>query len=370
MRIFIGADVVPTKERPNREIYSESAFVNGEVDLLFSDMLPIMRGADRVIVNLECALTEHDGAIKKIGPNIKASPLCAHTLKLAGVTDCTLANNHVFDYGVKGLLDTTNALKKEGILYTGIGENDRDSRRIHYIEEKGKRVAIVNVCEHEYTYALKDRMGANPFDPFLTMADIRQAKKNADFVVVLYHGGKENCPYPSPRLANACREMAHNGASVVITQHSHCIGCYEEYEGCHILYGQGNFHFALRGEDTPWSQGLAVVLDIGERVGLELYPFVVKDITLSLAKGEEYKEIMEPFFERNEHMKSGQWEKGWQDFCQSVKDFYIETVNGVGKTKSEDACEYFAHYLDCEAHTDVWRELYKTANFSNEKEAE
>ena len=38
--------------------------------------------------------------------------------------------------------------------------------------------------------------------------------------------------------------MAENGADVVICQHSHCIGCYEEYQGCYILYGQGNFHFA------------------------------------------------------------------------------------------------------------------------------
>ena len=33
------------------------------------------------------------------------------------------------------------------------------------------------------------------------------------------------------------------GADVVLCQHSHCIGCYEQYEGAHILYGQGNFHF-------------------------------------------------------------------------------------------------------------------------------
>ena len=30
----------------------------------------------------------------------------------------------------------------------------------------------------------------------------------------------------------------------------------------------------------------------------------------------------------------------------------------------------FAHYLDCEAHTDVWRELFPTWNQTNEKEPE
>ena len=99
------------------------------------------------------------------------------------------------------------------------------------------------MCEHEYSYALKDRMGTNPYSPFDTMRDIKKAKENADYVVVIYHGGKEISRYPSPRLLEHCREMVLSGASVVLTQHSHCIGCYEEYEGGHILYGQGNLNY-------------------------------------------------------------------------------------------------------------------------------
>ena len=103
------------------------------------------------------------------------------------------------------------ALDGAGIPYTGIGENDTDSRKPYYIEAEGKKIGVINVCEHEYTYALPDRIGANPFDPFLTMQDIRECKKNCDFLVAIYHGGKEYCRYPSPRLYNLAHEMVHNG---------------------------------------------------------------------------------------------------------------------------------------------------------------
>ena len=74
-------------------------------------------------------------------------------------------------------------------------------------EKDGVRVTLINVCEHEYTYATETRVGARPFDEFETMQDIREAKKDADYVIVVYHGGKELCQYPSPRLMKACREM-------------------------------------------------------------------------------------------------------------------------------------------------------------------
>ncbi len=372
MKIFIGADLVPTSANsltPNA--VSEQAFIDGNIEQLFSDVLPLMQGADVTIVNLECALTDTNVPIKKIGPNLKASPKCALSLKKAGITDCALSNNHVFDYGKKGLEDTVKALEEVGLAYMGIGANDTDSRKVHYIKKCGKIIAVVNVCEHEYTYALPDRMGTNPFDPFLTMADIREAKKNADVVIVLYHGGKEQCRYPSPRLVNACREMVHNGADVVLTQHSHCIGCYEQYQGAHILHGQGNFHFARENADDKWNTGFAVELHITDKVDIKFYPFEAKGATISLVKGARYEELMSAFEKRNEELRNGEWRQGWRAFVEQNKARYVNAICNPGKAENEEQAvaflQTFAHLLDCEAHTDMWRELYPTWNLTNEK---
>lgn len=355
MKILIAADIVPTKK-------TEELFVNQELDTLFSDVRGVIDDADRLIVNLECALTDSDTGIKKFGPCLKAAPRCADALKALGVTDVMLSNNHVFDFGIRGLKDTMENLERVNLPYTGVAENDEASRKPYVIEQDGLKIGFINVCEHEYSYALPDRMGANPFDPFLTMQDIRKLKAETDYVIVLYHGGKELCRYPSPRLRLLCREMVENGASAVITQHSHCIGCYENYKGAHIVYGQGNFHFCHETlSNEYWVTSLLVELNITDGANIKFYPIVTDECTISLAKGEKYDEIMNAFYERNESLKNGSWRDGWHEFCMSVKDGYIAKAN------AEKNPDFFAHYLDCEAHTDVWRELFPTWNLTNEK---
>ncbi len=358
MKILFCADTCPTA-------LSEQLFMAGDVESLFTDVLPLMQKADRVVVNLECALTETDTPIQKIGPNLKAKPACVNALQKANVTDIMLANNHVFDYGVDGLVDTVETLKKAGLPYTGVGNNDTESRKIYYIEQESKKIAIVNVCEHEYTYALPNRMGVNPFDPFSTMQDVREAKRNADFVVAVYHGGKEHCRYPSPRLRNLCREMVLNGANAVLCQHSHCIGCYEEYENGYIVYGQGNFHFAQENKNEMWNTGMLVELDITDKMNIKFYPFEAKKASIALAKGELYDRLMQEFCQRNEELQNGKWKDGWHAFCESVA-WYKDVIYGVTEKADEKVVQLFAHFLDCEAHTDVWREMFTTWNQTNE----
>lgn len=362
MKILIGADLVPTE-------HTEQKFIDKDLKSLFTNVLPVIEKADRFIINLECALTTSDNAIKKFGPNLKAHPDCAFALKELGVTDVMLSNNHTFDFGIEGLKDTVSALDRAGLPYAGIGENDEDSRQIYYIEKDGLTIAIVDVCEHEYTYALPDRMGANPYDPYLTMQDVREAKDTADKVIVIYHGGKEFCGYPSPRLRLLCRELVNNGADVVITQHSHCIGCYEEYDGAHILYGQGNLHFCYDNMSKGWYTSLLVELDINEDIKIKFYPLRTLHDSVYIPDGDDAKEIMDAFSKRNDELKTGEWKKGWHDFCLERRAVYDSTLKNISgtDTRTHDT-QLFAHFLDCEAHTDVWRELYPTWNLTNEKE--
>ena len=357
MKIIIGADLVPTK-------ISEPLFVEGDTEKILGDFLPMIKAADRFIVNLECALTDADTPTRKCGPNLKAAPACADTLKKLGVTDVMLSNNHTMDFGTRGLRDTMANLDRVGLPYTGIGENDTDSRKIYYFEQSGKKFGIVNVCEHEYCYALPNRMGTNPYDPYLTMHDIREAKKNADIVLVIYHGGKEYCRYPSPRLRLLCHEMVECGADVVITQHSHCVGCYETWEGGQILYGQGNLHFVAPSHQQGWFTSLLVELDIDDagKITFGYYPMVMnlEEVSVKLATGDLAKEIMDGFYARNEEMKDGRWMDGWRAFCQASTYYLNMPKNAYKPDSTEQQNELFAHFLDCEAHEDVLRELFQT----------
>ena len=250
MRISICGDVSPSG--------ANELFIKGKTEELFRDVPTAFANSDRVLINLEVALTDGDTPIFKKGPNIKASPLCVNVLKKIGVTDCGISNNHIFDYGVPGVQDTIKAVTEAGFNYTGFGANHEDARKNLIMEKDGISVAVIAVCEHEYSYALENRMGARGYDSYDTLEDIREAKKVHDYVVVTYHGGKEQCVYPSPRLRKVCQAMVRSGADVVLCQHSHCIGCCEEYQGGHILYGQGNFHFTNMSDHLHWQNGLVL----------------------------------------------------------------------------------------------------------------
>lgn len=353
MKISICGDICPT--------YTNELWAAGETEVLFHDVPTAFSDSDRVIVNMECSLTEADTPIRKIGPNLKASPLCAKVLKEVGVTDCALSNNHIFDLGVQGAKDTIEALTKEGLNYTGFGDNYEAARNNLVMEKEGISVAIIDVCEHEYCYALTNRMGARGFDVFDTMEDIQKAKAENDYVVVLYHGGKEQSIYPSPRLRKQSQAMIKQGADVVLCQHSHCVGCYEQYKGGHILYGQGNFHFAERNTDHPhWQNGLIVQLDIEDSLKLDFVPVKLVKNGIELAKGEDAVKIMGLLKEQSDNLATDGWLRGWEQFCEENKEWYLNVIkDSYAKDMSSDNNEMFAHYLYCEAHRDVWEQLCK-----------
>lgn len=359
MKLLICGDLSVTKE-------SLLAFEKKDARMAFGDVCDLFASADRVIVNLECALTDSEHRIQKYGPNLKGPKTTADTMKSAGVTDCTLSNNHIFDFGKEGFWDSIQQLNRCGIAYTGWGENYEDSRRDMILEKDGLRVALINVCEHEYSYATEDRVGARPFDEFETMQDIRVAKKNVDYVIVVYHGGKELCRYPSPRLMKACREMIRCGADAVFCQHSHCIGTYEKFEGGHILYGQGNFHFVGHKEIEGWNEGLVACLEITKQgIALSFEPVIAENGGIRMANASEKCEILQAMEQRNQTIQNGTWKEHWHDFCVSQAEKYLKAAGFLGRY-TPDEYQRFAHYLDCEAHTDVWRELFPTWNHTNE----
>ena len=350
MRLIIGGDVAVMQD-------CRDLFAQKKSEALFGDVIPLLKSADRVIVNLECAITEGDTTITKIGPNLKAPLATADVLREVGVTDCALANNHIFDFGIPGSEDTLAQLARCGIDVTGFGKNEADARRNRILTDGKVRVAVIAVCEHEYSYALPDRMGARAYDPYDTSDDIVSARGEADYVVVLYHGGKEDCPYPSPRLRKACRSMITHGADVVLCQHSHCIGCYEEFSGGHILYGQGNFHFVCREYEDPadngemWNTGLLTVLEATDTLSLSFVPYRVDGTGIRLAHPEEADKILGALSERSRSLSDGTWQEKWRAFALS---------HGRYRILPPELYEEIAHYFDCEAHLDACKEIYQT----------
>ncbi|WFB34539.1 CapA family protein [Kiritimatiellota bacterium B12222] len=359
MKILFFGDLCPTDENMD-------FFLKENMDVLFGDVLSLTKDKEYIFLNLECAITESPHSIKKIGPCLKAPYQTAKIIKNLGVTLVGLSNNHVFDYGKKGAEDTIKALDDSQIEHTGFGMNYEDSRKNFVMKNRNEKVAVLAVCEHEYSYALADRMGSRPFDPYDTLDDIREAKRNAEKVVVIYHGGKEYSPYPSPRLHKQCHAMATAGADVILCQHSHCIGGYEKYKHSHILYGQGNFLFTRHNHPIDIRKNaLAVVYDTISNE-MAFTPLITTKTGVTLAKDEQREHILSLFKTYTLSLQDGTWKQGWEEFCRNEKPNYLKIFRQENTEDTPGFDAMFAHYLDCEAHTDVLKESFPSSHLTNE----
>ncbi len=273
MRILVAGDFCP-KDRVVDIIDKQ------EASYIFESIVDYTKDCDYSIVNLECPTFDADlSPIKKCGPCLKTSPKAVDALKYAGFDCVTLANNHFRDYGDEGCRLTIDELNKHQIDYVGGGLNITEAQRILYKVFDNKKVAFVNFCENEFSIATETQGGAAPLDIIDNVRQITEARNNADYVVVVVHGGHEHFQYPSPRMKKTYRFFVDMGADVVVNHHQHCYSGYEVYNGKPIFYGLGNFCFDWEGKrKSIWNDGFLVILNFNdEEISFEIIPYIQCD---------------------------------------------------------------------------------------------
>lgn len=378
-RIIIGGDVVPTES--NKKLFAEA-----NVDELIGiDLKGLLHSADYTIFNLEVPLVDKEDPIQKCGPNLIAPTETINGLKVINPHFFTLANNHILDQGEQGLYSTMDILDKSEIGYAGVGKNLDEASKSFVKEINGIKIGIYCCAEHEFSIATENTAGANPFDPLESLDHISILKTESDYVIVLYHGGKEHYRYPSPYLQRVCRKIVDKGADLVVCQHSHCIGCEEKWNGGTIVYGQGNFLFD-HSESEYWQTSLLVDLTInGNDADVSYIPLVKAGCKVRAAEEKQKKKIIEGFRERSLIIESpGTVEKIYQEFAvgmlneylgafagRSVKGFWFRAFNKLSGQRLRKWCftrryqkiERIAlqNFVECEAHRELVVEGLKSS---------
>lgn len=274
--LFIAGDVVPKGIMP--EVFCSTG------ERIFCEMKPFATAADFAIVNLEAPLLEGVSTpIRKSGPCLRIASSTVDVLKDVGFDIFTLANNHFFDQGQKGVDMTIDICRESDISVVGGGKSCTEARRPLFLDKDGKRIVIVNACEHEFSIATSEHGGSNPLDLINIQEDIVRVRPKADFVVLIFHGGIEQYHYPTPRMKRWYRHFIDLGADAIVNHHQHCMNGYEVYNGKPIFYGLGNFYFPW-GQVRPesWNYGYAVQLILDKKIGYDLIPYkqTVDKITL------------------------------------------------------------------------------------------
>lgn len=115
------------------------AYIWGDAIDILERMAP-----DVKIINLETGITTCDDYWKGKGINYRMHPRNISCLTAAGIDVCTLANNHVLDWGYGGLLETLQVLKQEtNMASAGAGRNLAEAAAPAVMEVAGKGRAIV-----------------------------------------------------------------------------------------------------------------------------------------------------------------------------------------------------------------------------------
>ena len=240
----------------------ESEFKNNNWQPLFESVQPFFKQNDLNVLDLECPLTISNSGIKKTGPHIKAHPDTAVILNHLNCELVATANNHFKDYGWEGMQETYTALKKNNISWFGSGANFNEASKTFFWKKDDTTIAFINVAENEWTTTFDNEPGCHPIDLPNVFNQIQEAKKSADFIVVIAHGGHEHYELPSPRMKKWYRFFVDAGASAVIAHHTHIISGYETYKDAPIFYSLGNFCFDWQGlRNLPWNKGMIVRLN-------------------------------------------------------------------------------------------------------------
>ncbi|MCR4831699.1 MAG: CapA family protein [Pseudobutyrivibrio sp.] len=240
--------------------------INGIYDCFSEPLLEEMRSADILMINNEFAYTERGTPLAGKAYTFRGNPSRAHLLKEIGADVVSVANNHVFDYDEVGFLDTINTLSDEEIPYVGAGVNLDEARKPVYFIVAGRKIAIVAATQIERTLSFtREATGVLPgvmkcLHPEAFCNTIREAKANADYVLVVPHWGTEGTAHYGADQIGLARAFVEAGADAVIGGHTHCLQTVEYMDDVPIFYSLGNYWFSTSGNmPADYDTGIAQI---------------------------------------------------------------------------------------------------------------
>lgn len=218
-------------------------------DLLAEDAY---RRCDLRIINLETAITTA-GKPEPKGINYRMHPANVPVLTAASVDACTLANNHLLDWGRPGLVETLATLQATGIASAGAGRTAEQAAAPAALKVAGGgRVLLLSFGDvtsgiPRHWAAGEDSSGINLLPRMVeeTVASVRHQtaaiRKPGDILLVSIHWGSNwglEIPEHQRRLAHDLIDMA--GVDLIFGHSSHHAKGIEVHNGKLVLYGCGD----------------------------------------------------------------------------------------------------------------------------------
>ena len=251
--IYLRGGTAPTSDESLVEILAVGDVMTGrglaDTPDLFGQVSGTLQSADLTIGNLEGAISAAPVPADSVWLHLPLNTPAA--LSDAGFDLLGVANNHALDAGRAGLAETQRLLRAAGL------------------EPVEATQAVVREIDGlRFAFLAWNDLGAPDHDALLTA--VREARADADIVVVLVHWGREYQRHPSLPQRDLARELLDAGADVVVGAHPHVVQDVQIVQPATasdrtrlIAFSLGNFAFDQGWDDTGQGLGLRLLFDAG-----------------------------------------------------------------------------------------------------------
>ncbi|MED4603370.1 CapA family protein [Paenibacillus validus] len=241
----------------HRSIYDDARTKSGfDFRPMFEKVRPALAAADVTVANQE-SITGGIGIGLSDYPTFNSPFETADALRDAGVDVVTMANNHTLDRGEKAVLQAIGHWRDLQVEYAGASESVNDRRRMRLVKRNGLKLAFLS-----YTYGTngipsppgKSHL-VHRLEPGVLTAEIREAKRLADAVVVSLHFGVEYQRLPNDEQKRLAKLAAVSGADLILGHHPHVLQPLEWIDNGRnggrslVVYSLGNFIAAQKQSD-------------------------------------------------------------------------------------------------------------------------
>lgn len=277
-KLFFVGDIVLTKSASILEAFSP-------------EVCEIIKQHDFSCCNFEAPI-ESDNMVaeRKVGPALFQRKEAPIIIEEAGFNIIDIANNHMLDYGIKGLKDTMDAFKKAKVI--GASDNPGDVYRPYIEIVNGIRVGFLMVAENGFGCADEfSQVGYAWMNDARVDKLICDMRKLVDVLVINCHAGAERWEYPLPEIRELYKKWIDKGVDIVIGHHPHVVQGWEKYKNGFIAYSLGNFNFeAGVGETYNNTIGVSIEIDDNLNISHEIIYFTKTQQCLMLGAPSEFIE--------------------------------------------------------------------------------
>lgn len=207
----------------------------------FSEVIKVFDSCDYVIANLETPLTDEDKTREFKTLALRSPTKNVRLLKELGIDAVSIANNHIYDYGVKGVNDTVAALKAEEIEYFGI------DHKVLHIHAAGEQIVCGGFCcytTNGWHYSATSKKGRlNTLDAQEISEFIKTANTQKEYPIFVFHWGEENTHYPKLSHIKIAKKILDKQEGLIVGHHPHVVQGIGSYGQGKAAFSLGNFCF-------------------------------------------------------------------------------------------------------------------------------